>query len=130
MRLQNCKWAVFPMLGLCAASASAYDPIVLKRGWERVASAESGPCEAEVGTNGRFYVIAVYGMEPGESASFTLSDTDMRPLERNVIADDEGVWTDYYVPFRFGREGGSVTAQVLSESCDVSLTFDWQRFRG
>lgn len=130
MRLRNWTWAMLPALGLCAASASAYDGIVLERGWERVDFAESGPCQAEVGTNGRFYVIAVYGMEAREQASFTLSNGGMRPIQRVVRADGEGVWTDYYVPFRWGVDGGTVDAQVSSESCTVALSFDWKRFRG
>ena len=124
------RWTILPLLACCAASASAYDPIVLKRGWERVDFTRSGPCEAEAGTNGRFYILAVYGMEPGERAGLTLTNGDMRPIERSVTADSEGVWTDYYIPFRWGHEGGTVAAAVSSASCDVSLSFDWKRFRG
>ncbi len=130
MRLRNWTWAALPALALCAASANAYDQVVLTRGWERVDSVQSGPCQAEVGTNGRFYVIAIYGMEPREPASFTLSNGAMRPIQRKVTADGEGVWTNYYVPFQWGREGGTVDATIASESCDVALRFDWKRFRG
>ena len=130
MRLQDWKWAMLPALALCASSAAAYDPIVSRQGWERVDFTRSGPCEAEVGTNGRFYVIAVYGMEPGEQADFTLSNGDMQPIQRSVHADGEGVWTNYYIPFRWGRSGGTVDARVSSESCDIALSFDWTRFRG
>jgi len=130
MRHAAWKWALLPALAACATSATAYDRIVLKRGWERVAFVEKAPCQAEVGTNGRFYVIAVYGMEPGERASFTLSNSEMRPIQRSVTADGTGVWTNYYVPFRWGRDGGTVAARIASESCDIALSFDWTRFRG
>jgi hypothetical protein len=69
-------------------------------------------------------------MEPGEQANFTLSNGDMWPIERSVNADGEGVWTDYYIPFRWGEAGGTVNAALSSESCDVALSFDWTRFRG
>ena len=100
MRHALWKWTAFSALAFYTASASAYDPLVLKRGWERVAFTESEPCEAEVGTNGRFYIIAVYGMEPGERARFTLSNGDMRPIQREVTADNSGISTNYYAPFR------------------------------
>jgi hypothetical protein len=109
---------------------AAYDPIVLKQGWERVRFVESGPCQAEVGTNGRFYVLAVYGMEPGERANLVLTNGEMRPIVRTVIANSDSVWSDYYVPFQWGRSGGTVSATISSQSCDVALGFDWTRFRG
>jgi hypothetical protein len=116
---------------VASASAAAYDPVVLARGWERVDYVESEQCTGEVGSNGRFYVLSVYGLEPGEPARLTIANGDMPPIVRAVRADKRGKWQDYYVPFRPNRgEGGSVSATLTSASCSVPLGFPWRRAKG
>ena len=116
---------------LASASAAAYDPIVLSRGWERVDHVESEPCTGEVGSNGRFFVLSVYGLDPGEPARLTIANGDMPPIERAVRADTRGKWQDYYVPFRPNRgDGGFVSATLASASCRVPLGFSWRRAKG
>ena len=118
-------------LVVLAASASAYDPVVVTRGWERIDRFESEDCRGEIGTNGRFYVISATGFAPGESASLTITNGDMRPIERTVRADDDGQWRDYYIPFRYNRgEGGTVSVIVAGEQCTVPLGFGWSRAKG
>ena len=117
-----------PIALAASASAAAYDPIVLSRGWERVDYVEDAGCIGEVGSNGRFYVLAVYGMEPGEPAELVITNGDMPPIVRRVRADMRGKWQDYYVPFRPNRgEGGFVTATLISVGCQVPLSFAWRR---
>ena len=58
--------------------------LVLSRGWERAAQFASEDCAGEVGTNGRFYVISASGFAPGEPAFLTITNGDMRPIEREV----------------------------------------------
>lgn len=116
-------------LGL-AGSASAYDPIVTETGWTRVDSAEDGRCYGEVGTNGQFYVLAVYGMEPGETMRLTIGGGDMVPIRRSVRADGGGAWQDYYIPFRFNRQGGQIYATISGSTCQVPLSFTWKRKLG
>lgn len=113
-----------------AGPAMAYDPIVSARGWERVASHEDGPCYGEVGSNGQFYVLAVYGMDPGEEAQLTIRSGDMPPIRRTVRANAGGAWRDYYIPFRANRDGGAVYATISSASCQVPLDFSWSRKKG
>lgn len=115
------------LLLAASGTAQAYDPIVTGRGWHRVASFENGQCQAEVGTNGQFYVIAVYGMAPGERARLILSNEDMKPIDRTVHADDGGHWSEYYIPFLWHHENGTVQAFIQSASCTVPLEFEWQR---
>jgi len=113
------------------ASAAAYDPIVLERGWYRVDRFTDGTCLGEVGSNGQFYVITVAGLEPGEEARLLLSNGDMPPIDRVVRADFGGRWRDYYIPFRPNRgEGDLVTLTVRGESCLVPLSFTWHRKKG
>lgn len=120
MRVATSHLALIALVA--STAAAAYDPIVLARGWERVDYAEDAQCTGEVGSNGRFYVLAVYGMEPGEPAQLVITNGDMPPIVRRVRADTRGKWQDYYLPFRPNRgEGGFVTATLTSASCRLSL---------
>lgn len=113
-----------------ATSAAAYDPIVLDRGWVRVDAFSGETCTGEVGTNGRFYVLTAQGFAPGEPAYLTITNGDMKPIERVVRADGAGRWRDYYLPFRYGKDGGDVTVTVEGEGCAVPLAFVWRRAKG
>ncbi|MGX7952474.1 hypothetical protein ACWPM1_07890 [Tsuneonella sp. HG249] len=118
-------------LAAIGTPALAYDPIVLARGWERVDRFESEACTGEVGTNGRFYVISANGLAPGEPAFLTITNGDMKPIEREVRANDAGEWIEYYIPFRYNRgEGDFVTVTLATESCIVPLGFAWRRAKG
>ncbi len=118
-------------LAATAATAAAYDPIVLQRGWYRVDAFDDGECTGEVGTNGQFYVISASGFAPGEKAFLTITNGDMRPIERAVHADADGHWQDYYIPFRPNRgEGDVVTLTLAGERCVVPLGFAWRRAKG
>jgi hypothetical protein len=122
--------AAATLLALAAHSAAAYDPIVLERGWYRVAAFDNGECAGEVGTNGRFYVISAGGFAPGEPAYLTITNGDMKPIARKVRTDGAGRWQDYYIPFRFGHSGDAVTVTLAGESCVVPLGFAWSRAKG
>ncbi len=109
---------------------AAYDPVVLKRGWERVDRFEGAECSGEVGTNGRFYVISAEGFAPGERAFLTITNGDMPPIERSVRIDGQGNWQDYYIPFRYNHVGGAVAVTLATADCVVPLGFTWQRAKG
>ena len=114
-----------------AGSAAAYDPIVLEKGWVRVAGYDGETCAGEVGSNGKFYVLTVAGLAPYEPARLLIANGDMPPLDRVVRADGAGRWQDYYIPFRPNRGGGGyVTATLDSASCRVPLGFAWSRAIG
>lgn len=119
------------LAAFAGSAALAYDPIVLTRDWYQVDAFAGSECAGEVGTNGRFYVIAVDGLLPGEAAFLTIANGDMKPIEREVRADGQGRWRDYYIPFRYNRgEGGFVTVTVAGETCVVPLGFEWRRAKG
>ena len=119
------------MLVFAASAAAAYDPIVLKRGWYRVDTFDDGECAGEVGTNGQFYVLSVSGFAADEPAYLTITNGDMRPIERAVAADRAGRWQEYYIPFRYNRgEGDLVTVTVTGERCTVPLAFKGRRAKG
>ena len=112
-----------------AGPAAAIDEIVAERGWSQVDYAEDGDCRAEVRTNGQFYRIAGAGFAPGEAALFHLANSDVRPVEYRVVADSDGAWRKFYVPFLWHREGGTVVVGLQGASCSLELSFDWARRR-
>ena len=126
-------WVGLGILGITAATLSvpalALDEIVDERGWTHVDFAESGECRAEVRGNGQFYRIAGTGLRPGEVVSFHLENADVRPVEYRLIANSDGAWRQFYVPFLWHRDGGTVSVDLRSASCTLNLSFDWERRR-
>ena len=108
-------------------AAVAWDEIVTARGWQQVDYAEDGDCRAEVKGNGQFYRIAQAGLRPGEVVRFYLANEDIRPVQYRIVADDDGAWRQFYVPFLWNRDGGTVFVELESASCRQTLTFDWRR---
>ena len=122
-------------LALSASSAAAYDPIVIERGWYRVASdgASDGAhgCRGEVRTNGQFYVLAATGLVTGEPGRLQIFNGDMPPIDRAVRANDSGAWQQYYIPFRPNRgEAGRVFARLSAPGCMLTFEVPWQRRKG
>ena len=119
------------LVGLAALAltgpAAALDEIVAARGWTQVDYAEAGGCRAEVRSNGQFYRIAGQGVQPGEVVSFRLRNADVRPVEYRIAANSDGAWRKFYVPFLWGRDGGTVSVDLQSPSCDLTLSFEWSR---
>lgn len=109
--------------------AAALDEIVAARDWAQVDYAESGECRAEVRGNGQFYRIAGQGLQPGEVVSFHLRNADVRPVEYRIVANSDGAWRKFYVPFLWGRDGGTVSVDLHSASCVLDLSFEWSRRR-
>jgi hypothetical protein len=109
--------------------AGALDEIVGARGWEQVDYAERGACRAEVRGNGQFYRIAGQGVRPGEAVRIQLRNTDLKPIEYRVVANGDGAWRNFYVPFAWHLDGGVVDVDLASETCSLSLAFDWARRR-
>ena len=107
--------------------AVALDEIVAQRGWAQVDYTEAGQCRAEVRSNGQFYRIAGAGLEPGEVVSFRLANGDVKPVEYRIVADADGAWRKFYLPFLWHRDGGTVVVDLDSASCNLALSFDWER---
>ena len=112
-----------------SGSALALDEIVTKRGWQQVDYAEDGECRAEVRSNGQFYRIAGQGLQPGEVVRFHLQNEDIRPVEYRVVANDDGAWREFYLPFVWHLEGGIVRVDLDSATCNLNLSFAWARRR-
>ncbi len=114
-------------LGTLSGSASAWDEIVAARGWTQVDYTEDAGCRAEVRGNGQFYRIAGAGFVSGEEVRFYLQNEDIKPVEYVIVADADGAWRKFYVPFLWHRSGGRVTVALDGASCSLDLSFDWTR---
>ena len=112
-----------------AVPAGALDEFVVARGWTQVDYAEAGACRAEVRGNGQFYRIAGQGLRPGEVVRLRLQNEDVKPIEYRMIANGDGAWRNFYVPFVWHLEGGIVQVGLASESCSLNLSFAWARRR-
>ena len=128
LRIVSSGFAGAAILSL-SGSAVALDEIVAKRGWQQVDYAEDGDCRAEVRGNGQFYRIAGQGLEPGEVVRFHLQNEDIRPVEYRIVANGDGAWREFYVPFVWHLEGGIVRVDLDSASCNLNLAFAWTRRR-
>jgi hypothetical protein len=116
---------IIPLLTF-AGSASAYDPIVLKRGWQQVAHDKSGDCEAEARTNGQIVYIYAAGLGAGAPGHYYLTNGNMVPLDRNIQADANGEWARYYIPYRVFHRDGTVNVTISTEQCSLGLAFQWK----
>ncbi len=117
------------MLVALSGPAGAFDEIVTARGWAQVDYAEDGACRAEVRGNGQFYRIAGEGVRPGEVVELRLHNADIKPIAYPVVANGDGAWRDFYVPFLWHREGGIVQVELASATCSLNLSFAWARRR-
>jgi hypothetical protein len=116
---------------MVGTGATAYDPIVLKRGWHRVASDQVDGCRGEVGTNGQVYVLSVTGLDPDQTGRLQIHNGDMVPIDRAILTRADGTWQQYYIPVRpNGGETGMVSALISTPACAVTLEFPWQRHKG
>jgi hypothetical protein len=119
------------LAAMAGTASTAYDPIVLKRGWQTVASDAMEDCRGEVRTNGQIYVLSVTGLYPDESGRLTIFNGDMAPIDRTIRIAPDGSWQQYYVPVRAnGGETGRVVARVSTPSCAIALDFPWRRHKG
>jgi hypothetical protein len=117
------------LVGLTGPAAAALDEIVTARGWQQLDYAERGPCRAEVRGNGQFYRIAGQGQRPGEAVRLYVQNADIKPIEHRVVADGDGRWREFYVPFVWHLEGGVVQVALASPGCSLNLSFGWARRR-
>lgn len=115
------------LLAASAGTASAYDPIVERRGWPQVAYDEDQDCEGEVRGNGQIFYIYAVGLGSGTRANYYLTNGDMKPIDWQVRADSDGEFARYYMPFRWHRRGDGVSITITTQDCQLDLQFDWKR---
>ena len=116
---------LLPLL-LIAESAQAYDPIVLDRGWQQLAHAENGDCEAEARGNGQIVYIYATGLGADEAGRYFLTNGTMKPIDWDIQADGNGEWARYYIPARPSRSSGTVNVTIATGRCSLDLAFQWR----
>ena len=115
-------------------------PTRAEANWPQLDYAKDGNCEGEVRGNGKFFRFYIVGLSARENARFQLTNTDakrpdgdMKPIDWRVRADRIGEWSKLFIPFMIPmpmmvrREGGEVAANFSGETCNLSLSFYWQR---
>jgi hypothetical protein len=95
--------------------------------WPEVAYASDGRCAISVTGNGQTYRIGITGLEPGEAGRYLLTNGDMTPIDWSIRADGNGGFARYYLPFRWHRDGGTVSVSVTTADCAVTAAFPWRR---
>ena len=111
-------------LGLaCSAIPASAAPA----GSQLLDSDRSGGCELAIASAGKAMLLRASGLIPGELYRFALTNGDMKPVVFTGYADSRGGLIQYYVPFRFNRDGGTVRVNVTAARCSLAAQADWDR---
>ncbi len=113
--------SAFALSAPLAASRSITDS------WPLLGFARDGDCELALSGNGKTMMIAATGMLPGERARFRLANARMKPLDWRVLANRNGTWSQYYVPFLWHEPGGTVSVALDGATCTLSASAPWTR---
>lgn len=116
---------LFALVALIGSGGIAQASI--QSSWPLLAFDSANDCELSIIGNGKFFELRAEGMIPGEALHFTLTNGDMKPIDWQVYASGTGRWSKLYLPFRFGRDGGTVTARIEAARCDLSASVPWTR---
>jgi len=123
-----------PLLTLATImlTAAAMPPLRAAAGpidsnWAVVDRTREGDCGLTVTGNGKIYLITVTGMDANAPARYLVRNGDMKPVNWRVTSDSTGSFARYYMPFRWHRDGGTVTVSVSSDSCAISSSFAWRK---
>ena len=125
--------SIFRLAGLLALTAGAWMAAAAHASdsaWPRVAHAENEFCEIDVSSNGKFFRIDTSGLVPGSVGRFVLTNEDIAPLRYAMLADSEGQWSKYYLPFLWHRPSGVVSVELRNGDCAISASFPWERNAG
>lgn len=110
----------------CVASASA-PAATIGDSWPLLAANRAGDCALTIASAGHAMQLRASGLIPGEAVRFVLTNGDMKPIIYTAFADPDGGLMRYYLPFRFGRDGGTVQVSIAAARCTVSSAAAWNR---
>ena len=110
----------------CVASASA-PAATIGDSWPLLAANRAGDCALTIASVGHAMQLRASGLIPGEAVRFVLTNGDMKPIMYTAFADPDGGLMRYYLPFRFGRDGGTVQVSIAAARCTVSSAAAWNR---
>jgi hypothetical protein len=109
-----------------AAPASA-ERSTIGDSWSLLDLDRSGGCELTIASAGKAMQLRASGLIPGEVYQFVLTNGDMKPVMFTGYADSRGGLVQYYHPFRFNRDGGTVRVSITAARCNLSAAAEWNR---
>jgi hypothetical protein len=121
------KSAAVMALGFAALSAPPAASRSITDTWALLGFARDEACELTIRGNGKTMQIAATGLLPGERARFRLTNTAMKPVDWRVLANRDGSWSQYYVPFVWHQEGGVVAVSLEGSTCSIASSAPWRR---
>lgn len=95
--------------------------------WPLLGLDQDGGCDLTIASAGRAMQLRASGLIPGEAYRFVLTNGDMKPVAFTAYADNRGGLLQYYLPFRFNRDGGTVRIRIAAARCTLSAAADWDR---
>ena len=114
---------VFASLAAPASAARA----MIGDNWPLLGLDQDGGCALTITSAGRAMQLRASGLIPGEAYRFVLTNGDMKPVAFTAYADNRGGLLQYYLPFRFNRDGGTVRVRIAAARCTLSAAADWDR---
>lgn len=95
--------------------------------WPLLGFARQGDCELAITSSGRALQLRARGLIPGEALQLRLTNGDMVPIDRRLHAGTDGTMLQYYLPFRFNRDGGIVAVTIDASRCQLTASAPWRR---
>ena len=128
-RLSHRRRSSLAALLACAALAvsTSAPATTIGDSWPILAANRAGDCALTIASAGHAMRLRASGLIPGEAVRFVLTNGDMKPLAYTAFAGPDGGLMRYYLPFRFGRDGGTVQVSIAAARCTVSSAAQWSR---
>lgn len=117
----------FAVTSIALIAVTARASATIQSGWPLLAFEQQAGCELQIAGNGKFMEIRASGLIPGEGLRVTLTNGDMKPVAIRAYANGTGQWQQLYVPFRFGQQGGTVSASLNASRCAMTASVPWTR---
>ena len=95
--------------------------------WPPMAFDRDSGCELNISGNAQAFNIVATGMIPGEAVRFRLSNGDLKPIDRGVLANRDGALSQLYLPASSNRSSGHVTVSLEAATCTLSASAPWRR---
>ena len=116
------------LLAFAALATSTNAPAAsIGDSWPLIAAGRAGDCALTIASAGRTMQLRASGLIPGEAVRFVLTNGDMKPIAYTAFADPDGGLLRYYLPFRFGRAGGTVQVSIAAARCTLAGAAQWNR---
>ena len=114
-------------VGAALAASATAQAASIGDSWPLLAANRTGECALTIASAGHAMQLRASGLIPGEAVRFVLTNGDMKPIAFTAFADNGGGLMRYYLPFRFGRDGGTVQVSIAAVRCNLVSAAAWNR---